>query len=167
MKKFYVCCFIILNLIFCGCSSKDIRTPNADTMEHTKAYNYTNNLKTSYVNKLNTLKNNNIIILQSNFDTKSENWSIKINKSDILKYLKSKHIKLSNISNIQTKYNDDGSLASITIAGNTISYTELKNHFGLKSNNITKIENNKSFITIYGENKNNDYFDITKAKFIY
>jgi len=61
-----------------------------------------------------------------------EDWSIKIKKSEILKFLASKNISLSNISDIIPFYTKDGVFDYLLIGGQKITYQELAENFNLK-----------------------------------
>ena len=91
-------------------------------------------------------------------------WTKEIKKSEILKFLKTKNISLSNISNISPQYLSDGSFDHLLIGGKKITYSELSNNFDLPSNKVINIKNNISSITIIGEEKNQDVFNIKNAE---
>lgn len=91
-----------------------------------------------------------------------EDWVVVIRKFEILNFLAKNNISLTNISEIEPIFADDGTFESLVIGNNTIEYKTLAEEFGLKSNNITNIETTVSEIKIFGT-KNNIVFDIEEA----
>lgn len=77
-----------------------------------------------------------------------------IKKSEILSFLKKQKIKLSNISNISPKFDENKNLTGIEIGGKFISFNDLQSEFGLESNKITNIKTSLSKITIFYTPKN-------------
>ena len=92
----------------------------------------------------------------------NEDWVVVIRKFEILNFLAKNNISLTNISEIEPIFADDGTFESLVIGNNTIEYKTLAEEFGLKSNNITNIETTVSEIKIFGT-KNNIVFDFEEA----
>ena len=90
-------------------------------------------------------------------------WKKNIKKSDILNFLSKNNISLNNVSNFEPYFTDDNKLSHIKVGGKNISYDELKSNFNLNSSTITKIDNNFSSITIYGNGFDDEIFDINNA----
>lgn len=79
-------------------------------------------------------------------------WKRTIKKSELLNFLNKNGISLSNLSNINPIFDDEGNLTYLSIAEKNISFDVLKEEFDLKSPTIIDIKNNISSITIIGEN---------------
>lgn len=130
-------------------NSKNVASNNNQTFINNNLSN--NNLEDS----------NNLSILGASSE---DEWQVVVKKSDILKYLSKNNISISNISNLKTNFSDDGHLQSITIAGKTISYSELRSVFNIKSSKITDIQNKSTVIIIRGSGEDlDDFFDIESA----
>ncbi|MBQ8451686.1 MAG: hypothetical protein IJ538_02795 [Clostridia bacterium] len=95
-------------------------------------------------------------------DKKDLFWNKTIKKGEILKYLQSKNISLTNISNVKPNFND-GSFKSLNIGGKTLKSDEIIDNFNLPSNRITGIKNNSFSIEISGE-INDNYFILNESE---
>ena len=98
-------------------------------------------------------------------ETKNQEWSVFISKTNLLEKLSEENIYVANMSDITPIYYNETFLKSIIVAGKEISYKTLKEWFGLKSNNIKSFEIQNKVINIVGQGFDNDkIFDIEKAE---
>jgi len=146
-----------------------IRT-NLENEKNTKNVNFENFndklykiVKSTSNKKLKQKSTNKKLILKNNSD---KTWQRKINKTDILSYMLSKGINLANISSIETKYNNQNKLESITVAEKEILYSELKEIFNLPTDIVTDVKIEQSYIIILGEYNEEDLniFNLEKAE---
>lgn len=95
--------------------------------------------------------------------TDEYSWKKSISKDKILNYAQKNNISLSNISNINSIYDNDY-VEKLEIGGKEFDYKKLSNEFGFESNQITNIETTNKEIIIYGINKGfNSKYDLKQA----
>lgn len=113
-----------------------------------------------------TLKNNNnnYIEISINQNEEEYHWQKNLKKSKILEFALKNKINLTNISDIDPIIEND-KVVGLNIANKYFDYNILAKEFGLESNVIENIENNKSEIIIKGKNKGfYDSFNIKKSE---
>lgn len=139
-----------------------IRTNNKNSNKSIEEYSPKNehiyNIVKSTSGKILTFKNKPPVL---NYN-KNDDWVVSIKKFDILKFMSSKNISLSNISEIEPRFDSNGLFLGLFVAEKFLSYEELKTEFKLPSNNIKNIKNEMSSVEIFGNGYENN-FDIEKA----
>ena len=111
------------------------------------------------------LTNNNSISKLEISEDFSPYWETEIKKSSLLSFLNKNNISLSSISNISQEVDEKGNINAVIIVGKKIEYNAIKDEFSLKSNKITKIDNNLTSLVIYGENpKSTNCFYVNEAE---
>jgi len=99
------------------------------------------------------LKNEKNNLIEISLDNNNEyTWQKSIKKSKLLEFALKNKINLTNLSNIEP-IKDDNKVEGINIGNKYFDYKELANEFGLESNEIETIEENKKEIVIKGKNK--------------
>ena len=132
----------------------------AENQNPTKKYlNITKQTK----NKVLKNKNNNLIKIS--FEKPEEyTWQKTIRKSQILEFALKNNINLTNLSTIEP-IKENEKVIGLKIGNKYFEYEDLANHFGLESNLIENITENKKEIVIKGKNNTlKNYFDIQKSE---
>lgn len=92
-------------------------------------------------------------------------WNKEIKKSEILKFLKNKNIRLANIASTRIIKNKNGQAEALEIGNNIIDIDELVKEFSLESSKITNFNITKSSILIQGEGiENSQNFNIKESE---
>lgn len=102
------------------------------------------------------LYNDKLVPVKIENGEENQTWQTEIKKSEILNFLNQNGISLSNISKISPKINERGEFEGLLVAEKLISYSDLKETFGLKSNKILDVKNNLSSIIVVGEGTDAD-----------
>lgn len=88
--------------------------------------------------------------LYINEKDENEVWVKEIKKVDILNFLKTQNISLSNLSKFENNQDENGRTKNINLGGKSLNYKLVMEKFNLPSNKIYSIENHLSSITIRG-----------------
>ena len=111
------------------------------------------------------LRNKNNSLIKISFEKPEEyTWQKTIKKSQILEFALKNNINLTNLSTIEP-IKENEKVIGLKIGNKYFEYEDLANHFGLESNLIENITENKKEIVIKGKNNNlKNYFDIKKSE---
>lgn len=111
------------------------------------------------------LKNKNNNLIEISLDNNEEySWQKTIKKSKLLEFALKNKISLTSLSNIDPVI-QNGKVTSLNIGNKQFEYELLAKEFGLESNIIENITDNKKEIVIKGKNKGfQPKFDITKSE---
>lgn len=111
------------------------------------------------------LRNKNNSLIKISFEKPEEyTWQKTIKKSQILEFALKNNINLTNLSTIEP-IKENEKVIGLKIGNKYFEYEDLANHFGLESNLIENITENKKEIVIKGKNNTlKNYFDIKKSE---
>lgn len=121
------------------------------------------NIANKTSNKVLKNENNNLIEISLD-DNEEYSWAKTIKKSKLLEFALKNKISLTSLSNIKPVI-QDGKVKSLNIGNKQFDYEILAKEFGLESNVIENIEDNKKEIVIKGKNKGfYSHFDTKKSE---
>ncbi len=130
------------------------KTKNIQNKKHTNENIY-NIVKRSNSENL-KIETDKIFIFEN-----SNNWQKEISKADILKFLSSKNISVTTITNIKPKYENE-KIIGLIIEEKFISVDDIVKYFNLPTSYIYNIDNKRTSILIYGHYKKDVIFIDTK-----
>ena len=135
-------------------------TKNYSTENPTDKY-----LKIAESTNKKVLKNKNNNLVEISLENNNEySWQKTIKKSKLLEFAFNNKINLTNLSNIEPIIENE-KVTGINIGNKYFDYELLAKEFGLESNIIENIEDNKKEIIIKGKNKGFcSHFDINKSE---
>lgn len=127
-----------------------------DNEKYLKIANETSNL---------VLKNNNGSLVEISFENTDDYlWQKSIKKSELLDFAFKNNISLTNLSKINPVTKNE-KIIGLEIGNKYFDYNALAQEFGLESNTILKISQDKNSIIVSGKTKGfYGYFDTTKSE---